>query len=71
MVDVEKRKARRDRRRLATGVAVQRLAGASQAGDWESYLEEFRKDDGLSVWASFKVRECHARHSAKKKVRIS
>ena len=31
---------------------MRRAYFAEKSGDWESYLEEFRKDDKLSVWAS-------------------
>ena len=31
---------------------------AGKSGDWESYQEEFGKDDKLSVSAIIKVREC-------------
>ena len=39
------------------GLLMRRAYYAGKSGDWESYLEEFRKDDKHSVWACFKVRE--------------
>ena len=36
------------------GLSMRRAYYAGRSGVWESYLEEFQKDDRLSVWANCK-----------------
>ena len=43
------------------GSLMRRAYHAGSSGNWESYLEEFRRDGMLSVWASIKVKECYGR----------
>ena len=45
---------------------MRRAYYAGRSGDWKRYLEEFRRDDRLSFWASMKVNsEGEAEHDGR------
>ena len=46
------------------GLSVRRAYHAGKSGDWGRYLQEFRKDDKLSEWASMKVKASYEKVEA-------
>ena len=53
------------------GFLMRRAYHTGRSGDWEIFKEEFRNDDKLSVWASFKVTECYDEAEAEDGGRMS